>query len=147
MNRLMILCLVLLVAASLAVAHPTVSNPYLVPVEGQGFLFHDNPGYVIYNEGHVNDPSWKWTLMNRLAERRGTWWPEDENTPAGATVSDEDCQDYVVDACEEAGFGTGKAGDASVGDPHANGCQTCMGACTGGCNENGCPHAGVTQCS
>ncbi len=59
MNRtVMILCLVLL-AASLAVGHPTVSNPYLVPAEGQGFLFHDNPGVVIYNEGHVKDPDWQ----------------------------------------------------------------------------------------
>ncbi len=169
----MILCMVLLVATSLACAESSapgevnagepnttraitddpnpvgqsiVDDPEPIGVEGQGFMFRDHPGVVIYNEGHVKDPDWQWTRLNRLTERRGTWWPLDENTPDDATDSDEECQDYVDDACEGAGFGTGKAGDAEVGPADENGCKTCLGECTGGCNENGCPQAGITQC-
>lgn len=115
-----------------------------IGVEGQGFLFADNPGAVVFNQGHVDHLKWEWVLMNRNTLRRGSWYPLDEDA-LGATDSKTECQDYVDEECEGAGFGGG-GGDADVGPADAHGCVTCLGKCSGGCNENGCPHAGVTEC-
>lgn len=109
--------------------------------EAEAILFNDHPGAVFPAPGGTIDD---WMLMNLRTNRVNVWMPWSAAS-LGATDSKEACQDYVDDACEDAGFGGGKS-DASVGPEDSNGCQICSGSCSGGCNENGCPIAAVQAC-
>ena len=160
MNRsVLILCLVLLVAASLALgtntdpvketvvddAEPVAAtitegpDPIrllltTVAGEGHGVFFPEAKGMIVLPPGNVD----KWKLNEQRGRRLNVWIPGDLTLAIPTT---EECQEEVNSACSDAGFGSG-SGDATVSDPDEDGCVICGGKCTGGCNVNNeCPNA------